>query len=210
MVDRRQTLLYGGGVGGGLAFVFTIAAMANHNWLGVTHPKETSGRILPNKNITQTMGVFQMEDGLHDAFDNAGVSFSTPLKAAQAFVVLGFLCTLVAIAASVYGGWKQNASHPWPKFAFLSFALHFVFNFCALIAFGVVKHKIGSNQFLTASYSGGYAPILILFFMNLGLSIFLTLKFGIAGVVGTGALPEGTAQFSGESMGGYQVSEEAA
>eukprot|EP01138_Halocafeteria_seosinensis_P013526 gb/GECG01013814.1/.p1 GENE.gb/GECG01013814.1/~~gb/GECG01013814.1/.p1 ORF type:complete len:209 (+),score=18.31 gb/GECG01013814.1/:1-627(+) len=208
MVDRRQTLLYGGGVGGGLAFVFTIAAMANHNWLEVTH-RQTSGSLGPsNKNVTQTMGVFQMEDGLDKVLSSA--SYSTPLKTAQAFVVLGFLCTLVAIAASVYGGWKQNASHPWPKIAFLSFALHFVFNFCALIAFGVVKHNIGSEKQLHPSYSGGYAPILILFFMNLGLSIFLTLKFGIAGVVGTGALPEGTAQFSGESMGGYQVSEEAA
>ena len=113
----------GGGILGVVTFVFAIAAMANDNWLGATHPKTTT-KSTPNKNAkaTETIGVFRGNDNLEHYLNN--ISYSTPLKAAQAFVVLGFFCTLTAAAASVYGGWKQNAAHPWPKVTFLSFASH--------------------------------------------------------------------------------------
>lgn len=50
-------------------------------------------------------------------------------------------------------------------------------------------------------------PLIILFFAQIGWGAFFVRKFGFAGVIGTGAIPEDATQFSGESMGGYQVSE---
>lgn len=90
--------------------------------------------------------------------------------------------------------------------------------FCALISFAIFRkhfkdtyggHKGAAELHADEQdkYAGGWATLLINFFLTVGLSIALVLKFGLAGAIGTGALPEGTTSFSDAAAmgGGYQV-----
>lgn len=113
-----------GGAAGVISFIFALALLANNNWVS-WDAKERPHPV--NEASSGSLGPFRSSGG---SLHGVSSTFSNSRRAAQAFTLIGFFATLPLLVASIYGGWRQNAAHPWPKVAFLSIAVH-----CKLFVF---------------------------------------------------------------------------
>eukprot|EP01138_Halocafeteria_seosinensis_P010856 gb/GECG01011089.1/.p1 GENE.gb/GECG01011089.1/~~gb/GECG01011089.1/.p1 ORF type:complete len:204 (+),score=20.28 gb/GECG01011089.1/:1-612(+) len=177
-LPRHHTLA--GLVGSGIACLIFNISVAAHGNVGTFSGTGTAGGI----HIWDKPGA--------SGFSGSQISdASGARKATAAFVVLGIFAGAAMLGSSAYGRFGKQCDHPWPKVAFISTVTYFVCNFAALVALGVYVNKLKGNSAVDdASIDAGASPLIIGLFLSAFDAVLLYLRFGLAGVCGSGALPE--------------------